>query len=368
MGAVEWTDVTRQAASDFVRFAETDGTAIPMYARLVRGAAADPAVLSILEAAPPGQRRPVLLMAALHDLVLAEPSQPLARWYPSVTGGPVPLEDPWPTARQLLMDRRADLEAVVSTLTTQTNEPNRSAIWYPAMRAACADLPDTPVALLELGPSAGLNLRWDHYLFTYAGDAPRGNPASAVDVTCEIRRGTPPLDGAMPAVVARVGIDRDPVPVGDERRLRWLRACLWPEQAERLVRFDAAVAELRADPPRLVRGDAVDELADTIESMPAGTHLIVFHSWFLTYVARPRRPAIDEHLALVAGGRPVTRLSFEAAGVTAGFDDVVVPGADPDEFRTILGMTRWRGGTRSDTTLGAGHAHGAWLDWLDWLD
>jgi hypothetical protein len=371
MGDAVSGDVASRLAADFVRFADAESGPIPMYARLVRAAAVDLDVLSILYAAPPGQRRPVLLLAALHDLLLDEPTLPLARWYPSITGHEPPADDPWPTARELLLERRDQLEQVVATRTTQTNEANRSAIWFAAMRAACADLSDTPIALLELGASAGLNLRWDRYRLSVHGHPVRGHLDSRVELSCSIRRGHPPLDGPMAPIVARLGIDRDPIRVDNERSMRWLRACVWPEQTVRLSRFDAAVRELRDDPPALIRGDAVDELADAIESLPNDAHLVVFHSWFLTYLARNRRGAIDEQLALAAGDRPVTRLTYEGAGVTPGFDDVVAPGAEPAEYRSILGMSRWRStgpgdpAQRTDRVLGACHAHADWLDWLD---
>jgi len=364
-------DVASRLAADFVRFADAESGPIPMYERLVRAAAVDLDVLSILYAAPAGQRRPVLLLAALHDLLLGEPTLPLASWYPSITGREPPADDPWPTARALLLDRRDHLEHVVATRTIQTNEANRSAIWFAAMRAACADVADTPVALLELGASAGLNLRWDRYRLSVDGHPVRGHLDSKVELFCSIRRGHPPIDGPMSPIVARIGIDRDPIRVDDEDSMRWLRACVWPEQMVRLSRFDAAVSELRDDPPALIRGDAVDELADAIDALPNDSHLVVFHSWFLTYLARDRRAAIDEQLALAARDRPVTRLTYEGAGVTPGFDDAVVPGADPAEYRSILGMSRWRNAAagapakRMDRLLGACHAHGDWLDWLD---
>lgn len=364
-------DVAPRLAADFVRFADAECGPIPMYERLVRAIAVDLDVLSILYAAPPGQRRPVLLLAALHDLLLEEPNLPLARWYRSITGHEPPADDPWPTARELLLERRDQLEQVVATRTIQTNEVNRSVIWFAAMRAACADLSDTPVALIELGASAGLNLRWDRYRLSIHGHAVRGHLESRVELSCSIRRGHPPVDGPIAPIVARLGIDRDPIRADDERSMRWLRACVWPEQTLRLSRFDAAVNELKDDPPSLIRGDAVDELADAIESLPNETHLVVFHSWFLTYLARHRRGAIDEQLALASRDRPVTRLTYEGAGVTPGFDDVVSPGAGPAESHSILGMSRWRStafrgpAIRSDRVLGTCHAHGDWLDWLD---
>ena len=354
-----WNDRLREL---FIAFDQDEGEQVPMYGRICRAAADDPAVLELLDTAPKGQRRPILLLAALHDLVLEHPDVPAGRWFPSVTGEPVPPGDPWPDVRATLLDHVDRIRRVVATRSTQTNEVNRSALWATAVPWAAADV-DAPVALLELGASAGLNLGFDRYLVDY-GDGDTAGPAdSEVRLSCAVRSGQRPAR-RMPEVVGRLGVDLEPVDLSDPVRQRWLRACLWPEQTERVTRFDAAVTATLVDPPTIVAGDAVDELPDAVERLPHDAHVVVYWSWFLTYLARDRRRALDAALDVIGHRRPLTLLSAEASGVHEAFVDPGLPGDDPAEFRSVVGASRWRGGRREDRVVARCHAHLRWLDWL----
>jgi len=73
----------------------------------------------------------------------------------------------------------------------------------------------------------------------------------------------------MPAVVARVGVDLDPVDVTDADDARWLRACLWPDQPERVARLEAEMALAATAPPLLLQGDAVEVVPDAFARVPA---------------------------------------------------------------------------------------------------
>ena len=355
----------------FLAFDEDQGPQVPMYGRICRAAAEDPEVIELLAVAPPGQRRPILLLAALHDLVLEHPEVPAGRWFPSVTRRPVPSGDPWPDVRATLLEHADRIRRVVSTRATQTNEVGRSALWSVAVPWAASDV-DAPVAIVELGTSAGLNLRFDDYHLDVVDRRPgadgevvevRGPADSTVRLEVVLRHGALP-EQPTPRIVDRVGVDLDPVDLRDPVRRRWLRACLWPEQLERFARFDAAVDRFLRDRPRIVRGDAVDEIADAVESVPADAHVVVMWSWFLTYLRRDRRAALDSALDLVGRHRPITLLSAEAPGVHAAFDDPGLPGDDPAEFRTVVGASRWRDGERHDAVIARCHHHVQWLDWL----
>ncbi len=362
-----------EMAAMFLAFDEDQGDQVPMYGRICRAAAEDREVIDLLSVAPPGQRRPILLLAALHDLVLEHPGVPAGRWFPSVTGRPVPAGDPWPDVRATLFEHADRIRGVVSTRSTQTNEVGRSALWNLAVPWAATDV-DAPVALVELGTSAGLNLRFDDYRVDVLDHRPgatgeviatRGRAGSEVHLETAFRHGELPQEGVL-HIVDRVGVDLDPVDLRDPERRRWLRACIWPEQLERFRRFDAAVATFlaEADPPRVVAGDAVDELGDVIESLPDDAHVVVIWSWFLTYLRRDRRAALDAALDLIGRSRPLTLISAEAPRVHPAFDDPGLPGDEPGEFRTIVGLSRWRDGHREDAVVGRCHHHVQWLDWL----
>lgn len=383
------------------RFAATY-PGLRLYRRVCEGAAGDEEVARLLTAAAPGQDRPVLLLAALHELVLRRPEVPAARWYPSVTGAPVPDGDPWPDVRAAALAHSDELRAVIATRSTQTNEVNRAVYLAPMVARAGADGPDAPVALVEVGCSAGLLLGLDRYrveLRTSSDPANRvresrlesdsrtrdadasggivlGDPSSVVVCGGEARGDVASLRGLrLPVVAERVGLDRTPVALGDAADVRWLEACLWPEVPGRLERFRAAVAVLASDPPDVVAGDMVDDLAAVghaaravaaaASGAPEAVHLVVTSSWSITYVERERRSLMADALAELAGdGRPVSWLTAEPPGCIPGLPPVAATEADPPGGVTVLGARRWRHGQEVPPAVwGTAHPHGEWIRW-----
>lgn len=336
---------------------------LPLYHRISAAAATDNEVAALLLAARPGQARPVLLLAALHDLVLRRPDLPAARWYASVVGRDrLPTGDPWPEVRATVLDHRDELTEVIATRTTQTNEVNRTVYLTAGLTRAAADLPDTPLAVVELGASAGLLLAIDRYDTALTrDDAPStryGDPTSPVRCGGEDRSPTP-LGLAIPPIVDRAGLDLDPVDLRDAEAVRWLEACLWPDVAGRVERFTAAVELVRPTPPPVVRGDLVDDLAEVVgqHADDPATHLVVYTSWSLTYVDKARRPAVAQTLARVAAsGRPVSWLTAEPAGCVPGIPALETGRGDES---TVLGLRSWRHGhERTPAALGTAHPHG----------
>lgn len=342
---------------------------LPLYSTICAEAAGDAEVASLLTSARPGQARPVLLLAALHDLVLRDPSVPAGRWFTSVGGrSPAAGDDPWPDVRATCRENAAALRGVIASRSTQTNEVNRAVYVAALLAAACADIGPVPVALVEQGCSAGLLLGLARYRIE-VGDVVLGDPSSPVRCAGARAAGSAaPAATVLPPIVERVGLDRAPVSLDDTDEVRWLEACLWPDQPERLERFRAAVALLRPDPPLLVAGDMVDDLGAVAHSARAvaaalvgpDVHLVVMSSWALTYVRRDRRPLVAEALAeLAADGRPVSWLTAEPPGAVPGIDppaDLLPGGA------TVLGLRRWRAGAElAPTAVGHAHPHASWL-------
>jgi hypothetical protein len=105
-----------------------------------------------------------------------------------------------------------------------------------------------------VGCSAGLNLNVDRVGIRYGNGQSLGDPSSAVQLPASIVGDRPVPARAMPEVVARIGVDLDPVDVTDADDARWLRACLWPDQPERAARLEAEMALAATAPPLLVSG------------------------------------------------------------------------------------------------------------------
>jgi hypothetical protein len=253
----------------------------PGYERLSLAVAGDDEILALIGTLPPAKRQPNLLFAVVRLL-----------------GGPV--EDPG-AFRRYARGNWAAIEAEVRTRAVQTNEVGRCAVLLPVLAA----LPQ-PLALLDVGASAGLCLYPDRYAYRY-GDHGVGAGEPVLD--CAATGLVPPT--RVPEVVWRAGLDLNPLDVTDPTDVAWLDALIWPEHAHRRARLRTAAAVAAAEPPRLVRGDAVDDLPALAARAPAGATLVVFHTSVLYHLPPARRRAFVE----VVRGLPGHWIAAEAPDV-----------------------------------------------------
>ena len=297
----EKRQTTEEMQEVFRLFAASEGGRIPVYATICRAIADDPELAAILLEAPRGQRLPVLLLAALHDVVLRRPECPLAPWFPSASAlSAASVEDPTEALHDTVDDYRADILDLVRRRQVQTNEVNRCTGWMLALSELCQD-DRRHIALVEVGASAGLNLRLDDYAYTISRDGDEdialGRADSSVRLGTELRAGRwPGLETAIPRVTYRIGLDQRPVNVLEADDDRWLRACVWPEQRVRFERLEAALDAARLDPVPVIVGDLVDDLASVVSTLPTGAHVVVLVSWVLAYVRRERRERFGDAL------------------------------------------------------------------------
>jgi hypothetical protein len=153
-----------------------------------------------------------------------------------------------------------------------------------------------PLALLEVGTSAGLCLYPDRYACRY-GDHVVGSGEPVLE--CAATGVAPPA--GVPDVVWRAGLDLNPLDLSDSADVAWLDALIWPEHAHRRARLRAAAAVAAAEPPLLVRGDLVDDLPVLAAQAPTGATLVVFHTSVMFYVPTPRREAFTEVVRGLSG-------------------------------------------------------------------
>ena len=355
------------------RFGEfaTEYAALPLYSTISSHVARDEETASLLLAARSGQARPVLWLAALHDLVLRQPDTLAAQWYPSVGDLSVPDGDPWPDVRRTVLDHADELVRLIATHGTQTNEVNRAAYVSIGLAAAADDRREVPMTLVELGASAGLLLGVDRYaveLTSATGTVHLGDPGSPVHCStldrADVRGLLVARGGGIPPVRGRVGLDVEPVDLDDDDAVRWLEACLWPDVPGRIERFRAARDLLRTDPPLVLRGDMVDGLEDAVGRTRAiggdDAHVVVLSSWALTYLPAARRHDLSS--ALSALSTEVPDLSWVTAEPPGCVPGVPVP-RGPVDGGTVVGLRRWRRGRElAATALGTCHPHGTWID------
>ena len=244
------------------------------------------------------------------------------------------------------------LERLMKSRRTQTNEIGRCAVILPA-------LPEGPLALLEVGASAGLCLLLDCFSYDY-GVARLDTDSSAVSLRCEVK-GSLSIPDAMPQIVWRAGLDIDPVDLSDNRDVRWLLSCVWADHTERRQRLAAAIELAQARKMSVLRGDLLSDLPMLLTEVPRNARLVVFHSAVLGYVRREDRPVFAEALANASKKRQIVWISNEAPGIVPEIASLAPPLA---ELRFLLGRTRFTNGDREDELLALSHPHGSELEWL----
>lgn len=330
----------------FAAIAEDDS---PLYGRLARACASDPTALAILAEAPSRLPPANILLAAVHYLLMGGSGPELARHYPTVTGGGQrPTGDPVDLFLRFCADHRDRIVELVTSRGVQTNEVRRCATLLPGFTRVVAENPG-PLALVEVGPSAGLNLLFDRYRYDYGPAGTVGAPDAPLTLTCEVLEGSPPIPRVFPAVAGRCGVDLDPVDLGDPDTVRWTRALVWPEQLDRLQRLDTAIAVARDDPPDIRSGDAVDLLSSLLEEAPGDAIPVVYHSYVLNQFTEEARDRFDAALRRASANRPIHRLSLEMIDSTDGWP--------------LLTHTQYHGGEAADRQLGTAHFHGTWIKW-----
>jgi hypothetical protein len=261
-------------AERFGRFARDEAPGrSDLYAEWAAGVASDPAMCALLGRIPATHRQPPLVFAVTR--MLGAPESGYRDW------------THW-------VHRHG--ERVVAECTRrslQTNEPLRCAALLPALSGIAG-----PLALLEVGASAGLCLYPDRYSYRYRGgpDLDPDDGVSSVVLESAVT-GDPPL--RMPEVVWRAGVDLAPLDAADADDRRFLTSLVWPGEHGREARIGAALDIVAADPPLLVRADATQ--SRVIERLaaraPAEATLVVTTPGVLPHIPRAGRERLFAALA-----------------------------------------------------------------------
>jgi hypothetical protein len=227
----------------------------------------------------------------------------------------------------------------------QTNEVGRSAVLMSGLLAIAARF-GLPLRLYELGASAGLNLQLDLYGYDLGG-LRTGDPVSPLQLKPDWS-GSPPPEADL-RISGRAGVDLSPVdPVAERERLI---AYVWPEQAQRLERLDAALALAAAAPPRLDRADAADWLEAKLPlAAETGATRVVMHSVAFHYFPESTKQRVTAHIeaagAAAAADAPLAWLRYEE---------------QPGDGHFSLRLRTWPG---EDQLLAWTHPHGKSVDWV----
>lgn len=317
----------RAVAERFDRFAREEAPGrSEVYAAWARLVADDPELQAVFARIPARHRQPPLVFAVTRLLGLGSDddgaAQDAAHW------------------RDGVLARADTVVAECAQRSLQTNEPQRCAALLPALSRISG-----PIALLEIGASAGLCLYPDRYSYRYrapggvvALDPPDG--VSEVVLECAVR-GDRMSEVALPEIVWRAGIDLAPLDPRSPETDAWLTGLVWPGEEGREERVRAALGIAASDPPLLVAGDGADLLADLAAQAPAGATLVVQTPGVLAHI-----PWAGRHALIDAARRAGRWITLDAptlhegwstpvdvdgwpGGCALGLDGEVLAAADP---------------------------------------
>lgn len=256
-------------------FAEHEAKGLSsLYAELARAVAESDELLRFIAGLPGSKQQPNLVFAAVRHLY-------------GTPGDPRQLSE--------LVERHADtIRHVILQRRTQTNEPARCATLLPVL----ARLPE-PLALIEVGASAGLCLLPDRYAYDYGRG--RLEPVSTggphpPTFRCEANEGTP-IPDRIPRVVWRAGLDLNPLDVSDPEQAAWLETLVWPGREARAERLRAAIRVAHQFPALVTRGDLLNDVPALVDRAPKDATLVIFHSAVLPYVAGEDRERFSRMVA-----------------------------------------------------------------------
>jgi hypothetical protein len=343
--------MSEQKSFDYWDFfaGEAERSGAPLYVRLSRGVGGDPELRAFANTVRKGQPPANVLFAAVHYLLLRGTQHPLRRFYRNLNGKPVEGEDPFPDFRDFVRRYHDELAPLVATRITNTNEVGRSALLHAGFRTVAKESGE-PLNLIEIGPSAGLNLIWDRYGVRYTRGEnsfctePRDAP---LVVECELRGDkTPPL-GRAPRIASRVGLELNPVDLSDPGARDWLKALVWPDQVARFAKLERALAVYAREKPEIRAGDALTLLPEAIAGIPEDQPVCVYHTMVIYQFSEEMREALDNLLMVISLRRPIWRLALE--GTLQG--------------ENLLTLGRYDDGRKAVRTLALCHPHGAWMEW-----
>lgn len=320
-----YADVVEQYAA-FAREAADS----PCFSEWAAGVAGDPEVLAWLGDLPPLKRQPNLVFAA-------------ARWHGVLAPGP------YAGLRDALLGDDGTMRATILERSTQTNEVGRLATLTPAF----VRVPG-PIALLEVGASAGLCLFPDRY--SYAWHTPGGTVGAGEGPLLECTVTGPfPAPAAPPEVAWRGGIDLHPLDVTDADQMAWLTTLVWPEHHDRRERLRTAVEVARAEPPRLVTGDLLSALPELVAEASAYGTVVVFHSAVIAYLDPQDRARFHEQMTALVEAGACRWVSNEGANVLPRIA-ASAPAASATSHPFVLGV--------DGRAVARTHGHGRSMEWL----
>lgn len=293
----------------FKRFAvaECRGSSV-LYERLAEKVAKDEELLQIASCARRGQPIPNLLFGAVHYLLLRGRDHELSRFYPSLVEMPMDASGAFPDFKNFCLSYKDEVISILESRLVQTNEVRRCVYLYPAF-CYIYHLVKKPLALIEIGTSAGLQLLWDRYGYDYGSNGMYGDTRSELTLGSQIQGDRAPiLSDQSPPVARRIGIDLHINDVTEFDHLLWLKALIWPEHTERISNLEKAARIRKKMSLELIEGDGVEKLPEIASTIGHDSIICVFHTHVANQIPEEEKYKLEARIRELGGTRDVFHL------------------------------------------------------------
>jgi hypothetical protein len=344
----------------------------PLFSHLIRMCAQDEDMLTLGTYARPGESNALLLLMSAHYLILRSGASPVAAYFPSAGASVGDVQRAYPDFRAFCLDHRDELIELLATRTVNTNLVDRTACIWPALRHV-ASRARAPMTLIEIGCSAGLNLLFDSYSYSYPDtmiDQAKRAASAPLLLTCIVLSGRLGC-GDEPEISRRIGIDLVGMNTADPADRLWLEAVLCPEWIAERERLRAAmrIAAHERQVQKIV-GDALQLLPDVLAQI--NEPVCVLNSHCLSQWPAEKQHELERVLVSHgARGKPVHRLSFEPIATEAPHDTrarllkMARRGVNvlDKSIPSTLDYKCYESGRIEHVKLGQADGFGKWIDW-----
>lgn len=312
MAEISTISLEQKLSQWFQRFSEqTSGS--PMYQYLSTQVSQDNDLINLAKEADSKQPAPNLFFAAVHFLVMQNPAEELARYYPSLGGTFEASSQMFKCFKEFCVRFNSRIAEILKNRLVQTNEVQRCALLFPAVNFVSQKSGQSSLSLVDVGVSGGLNFLMDKAQIQYTDGRTLGPPESLLRIRCE-SKGKPIPPEQDVEIKDRIGIDLNPINLLNDEERHWNLALIWPDQLERVERFKSAIQLLRTASISFEKGSG-NEVLPRVASSISNSHLLcVIHSFTLNQFSMEDRQAFDETLTRLSSDRDIWRIGLEWIG------------------------------------------------------
>lgn len=338
-----------QMSKVFRHFAEWEcKDSSELYTLLSQSVAEDEEILRVAAYAPSGQPIPNLFFGAVQYLLLKGTGPELRRYYPGLVAQPMEAVSCYRYFREFVLEQEYEIVTIMRNKRVQTNEVRRCAYLYPVF-CSVYDRVRKPLALVELGCSAGLQLLWDQYSYSYGNEARSyGRIGAKVHISSEIRGDHKPLlHSSSPPVIYRMGIDLHVNDMHNSDDFLWLRALIWPGEHNRISLLEHAVEVLKEQQELQFReGDGTLLLPEIVDDIPEEAVICVFHTHVANQIHEESKRNLMNHLKEIGRKRDIVHIYNNMWDGDLHVDFIL-------------------GGLLTERTVARTDGHARWFEWLD---